>query len=187
MAPDFDNSFADGLKLPTGTWTPWAEVLCPNCVDTSNDRWVGDTGEMSMVRERDPEGYELQAWCDKCGDQIWAPADVAQMQRIAIVLRSRGIPARLEQTGGMCCAVEVWEDGVEDQYLFIVPGDESGDQDYPAKWAFGLMCTEHSDGIEDEQIHCLPDDGAMAGIESRYYYLAHLAGGSKNFEEGRVF
>lgn len=105
-----------------GIWTPWAQVLCLQC-----------HGPQLRGRDRHVEGYAARnepreaysAWrCDECGrltslhsreyddengvsdrDRTWSEVD--ELAELRDRLRDAGIPAEMEQTGGMCCAVSV--------------------------------------------------------------------------------
>lgn len=111
-------------ELPTGIWTPWAQVQCVECVDTNNPRWKGDVGAISELRPR--EDWEAEAICDNCGAKIWIDANIANEQRVVRALLERKIPAHMQQTGGMCSAAEVWSPS-EESYVMVTATEEPDD------------------------------------------------------------
>ena len=40
-------------ELPTGVWTPWAEIKCVECVDTSHPMWKGNVAAIAELRPAD--------------------------------------------------------------------------------------------------------------------------------------
>jgi hypothetical protein len=97
-----------------GIWTPWALVFCYKCHGSRFDRGFGDVRVLADdVMEKheklvSPDEHEALTPCDKCGRLIVLPDSIAVEHNMALELRSLGIDAGMEQTGGMCDALGVY-------------------------------------------------------------------------------
>lgn len=107
-----------------GIWTPWATVLCYSCHGPTRRTAREITSEVvfknSEPREGLPEGDhdwgESVANCDGCGNRIWVMGDAGLLGSLRAMLRGANsdVRAELQQTGGMCAALEVYSDSSYD-------------------------------------------------------------------------
>lgn len=153
------------LKLSEGIWTPWAQVLCADCMRPT-PRFIGDLEKIGRPREIRDEDWELQGWCDECGKEVWIDNKIACEQRMVRALKKHGIPARMEQTGGMCSAAEVWSPD-DKMYMMITPDEASMtiDGDH---WCVGVY---DSDGewLENKGVEDVSFALAVARVRRIYY------------------
>jgi len=146
--------------LATGVWTPWAQIQCVECVDTSNSMWRGDVAAIAEVRPR--EDWEAAGICDECGARIWISEEIAAEQRLVKELVKLDIPARMQQTGGMCSAAEVWK-ADESAYIMATEMGE-GDTVGPV-YCVGLYHGDPENGYDDyEYFEPLAFDQAISKI-----------------------
>ena len=147
-------------ELPTGVWTPWAEIKCVECVDTSHPMWKGDVDAIREVRPR--EQFEAAAVCDKCGAEIWVAEEIAHEQRLTKALVKNGIPARMQQTGGMCSAVEVWN---SDETAYAMATEVGEGETVGPVYCVGLYRGDMENGFDDgEYWDALTFEGAQERI-----------------------
>lgn len=164
-----NSDHAETEMLPTGVWTPWAEIRCIDCVDTSHPMWKGDA--VSIAEVRPAEDWEGAAICDKCGARIWVSSEIAAEQRIVKALVKVGIPARMQQTGGMCSACEVWK---ADESAYIMATEVGEGEVIGPVYCVGLYHGDPDIGYDDgEYFDALTLDQAVAKI-------SELWGGFKN-------
>lgn len=126
-----------------GIWTPSAAVLCYACHGAQGPVSVLDVCEhRQTVSAGEGEGVTL---CDRCSQPVVINAPVAAEHNLASMLRAAGFDASMDQTGGMCSAVEVTlsadrsmllvqrEDGDTTLFQAFVIDSETGEgQDEPA-------------------------------------------------------
>ena len=156
-------------ELPTGVWTPWAEIKCVECVDTSHPMWKGTVAAIAELRPADQ--HEAEAICDRCGAKIWLPEEIAHEQRLVRELVKLDIPARMEQTGGMCSACTVWK---EDESSYVMATEVGEGEDVGAVFCLGLYHGDEENGYDyDEYFEPLTFDQAVAKF-------SELWGGFKN-------
>jgi len=134
----------ENKELPTGVWTPWAEIKCVECVDTTHPMWTGDVDAIREVRPR--EQHEQSAICDRCGAEIWLPEGIAYEQKLVKALIKKRIPAHMQQTGGMCSACEVWN-SVETEY--VMAADVGEGYTVGPVYCVGLYKGNMEDGYDD--------------------------------------
>lgn len=115
-------------KVYPGIWTPWAEVLCYEChgptfrTGHANGKPIEKYAEMCLTVTNEPKVYTR---CDSCGKNILIERpDVTELAHLrdAINGRMNAKVCRLDQTGGMCCAVNVPLGG--DAYLLLTSSDD---------------------------------------------------------------
>ena len=94
------------LRKPA-IWCPWAEVICYSCHGDSFNCY-GETKVMSApdyaehcALQPKRKGQD-EGWCDRCGCDVWAPEELALLQRI----RNK-VGGHLDQTGGMSAALMI--------------------------------------------------------------------------------
>jgi len=95
-----------------GVWTPWAEVLCIPC----NNKGTG-SGMKKLKDGPAPADYRRGGRCDGCGVRLMLNEEIAFLSW----LRGPVHGARLEQTGGMCCALVI--DVSETEHIVITTMD----------------------------------------------------------------
>ena len=120
------------------TWTPWAQVLCPDHVGRENfpnlpseEEWRQWTTPTALEEDN------AVTFCDSCGDPVQLSRQVAEEHNLVYELRSMGFEASMGQTGGMnsACLVDIadavkWDDEVESPDLMYICYDEFGDKTY---------------------------------------------------------
>ncbi len=144
-----------------GVWTPWARVLCLSCdlkditegankhrattyakhVDAIKN--LGEDGRQKLVPQ--PEG-ELLGWCDSCRGRCWVRADVAMCQAVGFAMSDLDWEGdhgwRLDQTGGMCCALVV-------TYLPYFDENDKPTREIVFTAMDGLFAAEYDTSAED--------------------------------------
>ena len=113
-----------------GIWTPWATVVCYRCHGPSKKTARAITNDVilknSEPRQGIPEGDfdwgETITDCDLCAKSIWVMGDAGLLGSLRPLLQKAAPSAHteLQQTGGMCAALDVYEDGKQSYPRVIV-------------------------------------------------------------------
>lgn len=106
-----------------GIWTPWAAVLCYRCHGSTRRTAKPITNDVILqnmdLRQGIPEGDfdwgETITECDRCQENVWVMGDAGLLGSLRPLLRkaSPGVCAELQQTGGMCAALDVYANNDE--------------------------------------------------------------------------
>ena len=171
--PVMEGSYHKGLKLGTGVWTPWAEVLCARCLEAKGLESKVNLPVVAVVRERRSDYWELQGWCTSCGDQVWVDNKVANEQRMVNALVNHGIPAKLQQTGGMCSAVEAW--APDDKTYIMVTADEESKEDYGGDGWTVAVYNDEGEWLGFEAEPLLNFDDAVNRAIALYTSISHVS------------
>ena len=129
---------AKSAEFKGATWTPWAQVLCPEHI--GRDNFPNPPSEKEWQQWTAPAALEegnAVTFCDSCGDPVQLRQQVAEEHNLVYELRSMGFEASMGQTGGMnsACLVDIadeakWDDEVESPDLMYICYDEFGDKTY---------------------------------------------------------
>lgn len=146
-----------------GVWTPWAAVLCMECHGPIC-RGVEFPEYDELCRSRPaPFRHEGSTHCEKCSNLIVVRDDVAACSELRYRLRSMGIEAYLEQTGGMCVGVTVPVAALDAHDLLITADEEEDDQ-----WYVGLYNSDGKPVVDLSRRHAdiptfdeVPDDNIV--------------------------
>lgn len=98
------------MKAKLGVWTPWAIILCLECHGPKfHDKEFDSESEVweTLLEPQELKNKAGITACDKCGDAIQLDYDIAAENNFKIVLKGKGIPAAMEQTGGMNHALTI--------------------------------------------------------------------------------
>ena len=131
------NDAAKG-EFKGATWTPWAQILCPEHIGRENFPNPPSNEEWQRWTTRAPlEEGSAVTFCDNCGDPVQLDRQVAEEHNLVYELRAMGFEASMGQTGGMnsACLVNIadeakWDNEVESPSLMYICYDEFGDQTY---------------------------------------------------------
>jgi hypothetical protein len=157
---------ATGGKARSGTWTPWADVLCVECEYVVLKEQQGRTyprrlqvlQAMNRTAEvAQPEGC-LLGCCDTCQVACGVRDDVALLQQVGFKTSDLDWEGPfgwdLQQTGGMCAALVLSTEGREivvtamDGEFFVGEYARAEGKDAPC-WDTALR-TWKSDALYDE-------------------------------------
>jgi hypothetical protein len=145
------------MQAMTGYFLPDATILCARCLPASSrySGWAGGKESEALVLA--PFG---SIHCDGCGrNTCTGRQDVQMLGQVRDQLMADGIDSCLEQTGGMCVALEILID--RGTTLRVYADDDGG----------LAVCTAHDcENSGEVQYDTLADDldvaGAMARIKS---------------------
>jgi hypothetical protein len=125
------------VPLVEGIWTPWAAVLCGACHETHKPEY----GPTVTLAPTTLGTHDALTTCDSCRRPIALDCVVAGEHNLMLALHRAEVPARMDQTGGMCSAVSValgpqCDDGSDGDCLLIVD-DETTEASDPPAFAIG--------------------------------------------------
>lgn len=163
-------TYRRNLKLGQGLWTPYAKVWCAKCAK-ENRAPISDFENRGKPRHYEYGSGTIQGWCSDCGTEVWIDSKIAQEQRMVRALSAAGVPAEMDQTGGMCSAVVVH--GPHEDFYINVFGDEESMEDYGANWMLGLFTEEDAECVDDAGNECFSFDDAVERVVALYTAIAH--------------
>jgi hypothetical protein len=160
------------LHLTPGIWTPWAQILCFDC---HGNKAMQTTLNPERFKEQplDPKMDSAIAVCDKCGKDVWMDYKIAWEQKLVATLRDRGHKnAAMDQTGGMCSAVNLPLDSDEDgghKYVMITELEDPNRPHGDPTFIVGFYHEEnpYGDDVEGEYGDDIPltFDGTIEVVE----------------------